>query len=379
MNSTRNQYVPDYISPPGETLEEALEERGMTQVDLAQRIGMSRKHVKQILDGAAPITPETALKLERALGIPARFWNNREQQYRDFLARKAEEEELDKCKAWLKNFKHVRKMRELRWFRETQDPIAQLRAVLDFFGMASPKAWQAHWEAVEVRYRRSHAYKPDPYALAAWLRRGEVEAQGIDCAPYDEARFRTALEKVRKLTLEPPRVFQPRLVELCAGCGVAVVFVPELPKTASGATRWLTASKALIQLSLKYKTDDHLWFTFFHEAGHILLHPKKDIFLDEKNEEDLFIEAGSGAFEEEEANRFAARTLIPQADFRAFVTARSRFSKASIRQFAQEQGIAPGIVVGQLQHAKKLPFSHCNDLKQRFTWRLRMRKKPTQN
>lgn len=359
MSNARNQYLPDQVSPPGETLGEALEKRGMTQVDLAMRIGMSRKHVKQILDGAAPVTPETALRLERVLGMPTRFWNNREQQYRDFLARKAENAELGKCQAWLKNFKHLQRMRKFGWQPEEQEPTETLRAILDFFGMASPDAWQAHWAAIQVRYRRSCAYEPDLYALAAWLRRGEIEAQGIDCAPYEEAGFRATLKKVRRLTMEPPHVFQPRLVEMCAACGVAVVFVPELPKTASGATRWLTPAKALIQLSLRYKTDDHLWFTFFHEAGHILLHPKKDIFIETKT--------GSSK-EEEQADRFAARTLIPATDFEAFRASRSTFSKADMRQFAKDLGIAPGIVVGQLQHEGLLPYSHGNGLKRKFVW-----------
>ena len=97
MISTRNEYAPDYVSPPGETLKEALDEHGMTQVDFAQCIGMSRKHLKQMLDSSAPITPETAFEFERVLGIPARFWNNREQQYRAFLARKAEGGDLETC------------------------------------------------------------------------------------------------------------------------------------------------------------------------------------------------------------------------------------------------------------------------------------------
>ena len=76
---------------------------------------------------------------------------------------------------------------------------------------------------------------------------------------------------------------------LCAHAGVAVVFVQELPNTGiSGSTQWLTPTKALVQLSLRYKTDDQLWFTFFHEAGHILAHGKRQVFLetDQKDREE---------------------------------------------------------------------------------------------
>lgn len=361
MIKPKNEYRPDYVSPPGATLEEAYLERGMTQVDFAQRIGLTRKHVGEIVKGTAPITTDTALKFERVLGIPARFWNNREQQYRDFLARKAENEELQSMKDWLKHFRHLPTMKKFGWIPEVQAPVDVLRALLEFFGVASPNVWQVRWKAVGVRYRRSKTYEPDTFALAAWLRRGELQAQQLNCAPYNEAKFRAALRKARALTQEDPDVFHPRLVELCAAAGVAVVFVPELPKTASGATRWLSPTKALIQLSIKYKTDDHLWFTFFHEAGHILLHAKKDIFIET---------SAGGSKEEEQADRFAARSLISESDFEAFVASHSSKSKTAIERFARQQGIAPGIVVGQLQHVGRIPFHFGNDLKRRFEWRI---------
>jgi hypothetical protein len=157
--------------------------------------------------------------------------------------------------------------------------------------------------------------------------------------------------------MKPPDVFQPSLIRLCADAGVAVVFVPELPGThVSGATRWLTAKKALIQLSLRYRSDDHLWFTFFHEAGHILLHGKRQVFLED---------SGTTNSQEEDANAFAANALIPSPAFREFQECENT-SKAAIREFAEKLGISPGVVVGRLQHEGSLPYSHCNDLKRRF-------------
>ncbi len=361
MIKPENHYKPDYVPPPGFTLEEALSERGMTQVDLEQRIGISRKHIKQILDGKAPITPETALKLERVLGIPARLWNNLEQNYRDFLARESEAEALAKEGEWLKQFKQYTKMVEYKWLPSVEGIVERSRALLDFFGVSSPDAWNDYWGAVAVKYRKSTKYEPDPFALAAWLRQGELEAQDIDCKAYDEEQFKEVLKGIRLLTRHPPSVFQPELVKRCAACGVAVVFVPELPKTASGATRWLSAHKALIQLSLKYGTDDHVWFTFYHESGHILLHRKTDIFIETRY---------ADSKEEDEANRFAARTLLPEADLQRFVAAGNYRSKRHIQAFARQLGIAPGIVVGQLQHREYLPPSHCNDLKRKFVWNL---------
>lgn len=355
-NTGHNEYHPDAVSPPGETLLETLEIRGMSQAELAERTGRPRKTINEIIKGKAAITPETALQFERVLGVPSRFWNQREQQYREFLAQQQEQHYLEQHVDWLKQIP-VRAMIKQGWIQSRDGKVAQLREVLQFFGIASPN----QWHMASAAFRKSPACSTNEGALAAWLRRGEIMAQDISCAAYDQQAFTKTLEQIRTLTRKSPDMFVPELTRLCAAHGVAVVFVPELPGTSvCGATRWLTSTRALIQLSLRYKTDDQLWFSFFHEAGHIVLHNKRAFFLEtEKAQEDQA---------EKEANRFAADMLIAPAAWRNFLETKEYRSKAVIRFFADELGIAPGIIVGRLQHEKKIPFRNCNDLKQRFAW-----------
>jgi HTH-type transcriptional regulator / antitoxin HigA len=241
--------------------------------------------------------------------------------------------------------------------------VSQLQEVLRFFGIASSERWPEVTEKLcsQVAFRKSEAFEVDNTALIAWLRKGELDAKGLLCEKYNEKRFQETLNTIRHLSIEPPTVFQHQLKQLCAACGVAVVFVPELPKTrVSGATRWLTPNKALIQLSLRYKSDDHLWFSFFHEAGHILKHGKKEIFIEGTSLE-------MAADKEDVANRFAADCLIPRSEYSRMVE-NPPYSKSKIKAFAAQLGIAPGIVVGRLQHDKFLPMKNCNDLKKRFEW-----------
>ena len=361
----QNRYNPDYVYPPGDTLLEVLEERGMTQTELAERIGRPKKTINEIINAKAAITPETALQLERVFNIPASFWNNHERHYREFLARQEEQERLKKQVVWLKEIP-VSAMIKFGWISRYQDKVEQLREVLNFFAVASPEQWNNIWCNSQVLFRKSLVYQSDFGDIAAWLRRGEIEAATISCVPYNANKFKETLQKIRTLTLESPEIFQPKVVQLCAEAGVAVVFVPQLPKTrTSGATHWLNSDKALIQLSLRYKTDDHLWFTFFHEAGHILLHGKRDFFL-----EGTDIVSVENQEKEQEANKFSADILIPSTDLKRFLASVSQISKANIIQFANDIGIAPGIVVGRLQHDDILPPSHCNDLKQRWEWAL---------
>lgn len=368
-NTATNTYQPDYAVTPGEVLEYELELRQMSKAELAKRTGLTEKHVNSIVKakGKSAITPETAIKLERALGMPVEYWLNLEAHYQETQARIAEESKLERDLDWLKRIP-VNKMANLGWLAKHTNKKDQLVEVLRFFGIASVEQWGDMWPRLAVAYRQHNKQEIHPEAVSAWLRQGELEAAKIDCAPFDRAAFRQALDEVRRFTaIADPAQFIPAMQASCAAAGVAVVFVPALPKTGvSGATQWLNPQKAIIQLSLRYRANDHLWFTFFHEAGHILLHGKKELFIEGTN--------GMDEAKEQEANQFAEQELIPRRAFAEFAK-QAPFRKADIVHFAQAIGLAPGVVVGQLQHKGLLPITHCNDLKVRYQWtHERMRK-----
>jgi len=348
------RYQPDYAVAPGATLRSTLAAKQMTQADLATRAGLSLKHVNQIVQGIAPITPGTALALEKVTGVLARTWNLLEANYRERLTRAEDRESLATDESWLKSLP-IKEMQRRGLLPRSSDRGALLEEVCRFFGVANRLSWERVWRTPLASWRKSPSFESDAGAVATWLRIGELKAWSIQCKPYDARQFREALGRIRSLSREMPEVFEAEVVRLCAESGVAVVFVPEIPGTrASGAARWLSPTKALIQLSLRHKTDDHLWFSFFHEAGHILLHSKKETFIT--------VEDHSGATEEE-ANRFAASWLIPKR----YEPELFRLStRDEIRSFANAIGIAPGIVVGRLQNEGILDWNQGNGLKRRL-------------
>lgn len=357
--SHQSEYQPDFATHPGEMLEEYLEAYGMTQVELANRTGLSKKVINEIIHAKAPVTADTAIKLHRIFNRPSYFWNNLQRNYDSLKARQAEQERLKNNLDWLKKFPVARMIKQ-GWIEKRRDQADQLDSVLQFFGIASPDQWQV---ASQVAYRQAKRFEADPHVLSVWLRRGEIKALGMDVrADFDRAAFMKVLDRARALTREPPEVFQPKLIQDCAQAGVALVFVPELPKTkVSGCTRWFDG-KAMIQLSLRYKSNDQLWFTFFHEAGHIIKHGRKEVFLegDAMQEEE----------KEKEADIFARDKLIPPAKYRIFRLKYefNGYPLKAIKAFADKIGIAPGIVVGRLQHDKEIPFSYGNALKERYEW-----------
>jgi len=355
-------FAPDWVAVPGDSISDLLEERGWTQVDLATRTGFTAKHVNLLLKGNAPITEETALKLERVLGSTARFWLNLEAQYREHLARKKSIKGLSEHTAWLKELP-LSDMIKFGWVKRSTDKAQQVYECLRYFGVADVSAWREYYEKPVAAYRATEKLTRSPAAVSAWLRQGERKAENMRLGDFDSDAFETALKQIRSLTTENnSAIFLPRLIDLCAHIGIAVVLEPA-PKgcPVSGATKWLGTTKALIMLSLRGKTDDKLWFSFFHEAGHLLKHGKRMTFLD------ILGEDGLNPQEEKEADTFARDWLIPIAEYRELLS-QSPIGERTIKDFANRIGVAPGIVLGRLQYDRQISWQHFNHLKVRYAW-----------
>ena len=349
------RYEPDYGVPPGDTLTEILEAVAMTQADLAARTGRPLKTINEIAKGKAAITPETSLQFEKVLGVPALFWNNLETNFQHFRAKQKEQEKLKGYVNWLEELP-VKALIKRGWLQATSDPTNLVSQALGFFGVIDPTVWRHLWLNPKAAFHRSRAFTTSPGAMAAWLRMGELEGQKIACDSFDRNKVRPQLDSLRELTNSSIVKLKKDLVNQCRKLGVAVVFVAELPGThVCGATQWLSPDKALIQLSCRYKSDDQFWHAFFHEVGHIVLHGKRSVFIDDSN--------GTGTEEQEqEANEFASSVLVPPGKMRQFLKS-WRGDQAALEQFARSLGIVPGIVVGQLQHMKVIAFHQYNNLK----------------
>ena len=357
MTISPNHVWSDLPVSPGTILEEELEARGLTQKGLARRMGRPPQTVNEIIRAKKAITPETALELEKVLGMSAELWVNLEAVYRMTLARNAERTRLEEEAVWLSKFP-VREMEKRGWIPKFRDNADKTRAVLQFLGIAS---FREPWSQTAAAFPITGGVQFSPEALGVWLKKGEIDGQQMGTQDYDRAKFLAAIGEVRFLTSEPPEVFLPRLTELFADAGVAFVITKEFPKSgANGAARWIGPKKALIQLSLKWKWADVFWFTVFHEAGHILSHEHRNFV------EGISTDAENRS-EEDEANQFAADFLIPKQAWNVFAEDHD-WSGPAVQQFAEGHGIHPGIVVGRMHHEKLLPYNRLTALKQRLVW-----------
>lgn len=359
-----NPPIEDFATSPGETLHDSIQALGMSQVELAERTGLDKKTINQIIKGVEPISHRTALALEKVLRVPAHFWLNMEASYREHLTRQEEQAKLADYADWARTFPYPAMVK--RGFIEAATK-AEEKAInlLRYFGVASPEQWQACYAEMhlEVSYRKSAHVAEKTAGISAWLRQGELLANKTETAEYDSASFREVLSEVRSFTKEAPAVFYPKMQALCAEAGVIYTLVPELPGLGiSGVMRWFQ-KRPLIQQSLLFKTNDHFWFTFFHEAKHVLQERKTSIFLEGDQAEQ------ADSKREEQANRFAAELLIPEDEFSKFVEATPRFTATCVQRFAESIGIHPGIVSGRLLREGYVQYTdRVAKLKQKFVW-----------
>lgn len=356
-----SEFSPNWLSPPGASVSDILEERGVSVREFAEQVGCDIRTATQFLMGSESVSVEFAANLARVVGSTKDFWLRREETYVRERQRISSSDSVDELHSWLDSIPVGLMIRE-GWLSRKERSLDLAQAALAFFGVPSLAAWRAKYVEGFGRtaYRTSSAVRSVHGAVAYWSRQGEILAREIECEPWSPEKFQLTLKEVRALTrLRNPEEFLPELQKLCAASGVAIV--PLKAPTGcpvSGAVSFTSPNKALMLLSFRYLTDDQFWFTFFHEAGHLLLHARRGWFME--GLENVLEDA------EAEADRFAEIGLLGE-DGHAYLQTLPR-NHFAIARFAKRIGVSPGVVVGILQRAGRVPYKHFNRLKVFYTW-----------
>ena len=321
----------------GALLREELKARGLSQAELAARTGLSAKHINQVVQGVAAMSAETALLIEAATGIPAELLIAVDAPHQARRGRAAARERLKDHRDWLAEFP-VKALASRGIVDTRADDITQIEQLLAFFGVADPTSYDRLYDEAALSFRRAQHLDVDVRATAVWLRLVEREAAEIACAPFTRPLFLALLELLPELTRLPIAEAFPELQRRCATAGVAVVWVPDMKGArASGAARWVGADRPVIAVTGRGGMEDGMWFAFFHEAGHVALHPKRRSVIDlgEQGDDD------DGA--ESEANAFATRLLLRGQDPSLL---RGVKTHAQAEALAEQLRIHAGIVAG---------------------------------
>ncbi|UAB82415.1 ImmA/IrrE family metallo-endopeptidase [Marixanthomonas sp. SCSIO 43207] len=354
--ATINDYYPESVTHPSEFLIESLEEKNIGAKEFAIKTGKPEKTITAVLKGESSITPDMAVLFEQVLKIPAHFWNEAQRNYDEYEARVNFQKNIEQCKEWARNFPYA-KMVKYGWVKKTRKAEEKVIELFKFFEVASQKGFEDYYynQRTRVAFRISLKNQENATAIAAWLRRGELQAYQINTPEFNKNLFKKKLHEIKALMAKQPRDFFEELHNICKSAGVKVVHTPCLPKAPiHGSTRWIKDAP-LIQLSGRYKRNDIFWFTFFHEVGHILLHGKKYISI-----ENIDVDGENKEFEKE-ADEFASDWILSKKEENEILNS-NPLTYEDIINYAKKFGTHPACIIGRFQHKRRIPYGTGNEL-----------------
>lgn len=326
----------------GALLREELAARGLSQAELAGRTGLSAKHVNQVVQGVAALSADTALLVERAIGLSAELLIAIDATHQAQRGREAARLRLAQYRQWLKTFP-IKALAARGVVDTTADDITQLEQLLTFFGVADPTAFEKTYDEAALSFRRAQHLDVDVNATAVWLRLVERAADALQCGPYNRSAFAALLPHLPELTRRPAVDAFPELQARCGQVGVAVVYEPEITGARmTGALCWIGTDRPVMAVTGRHGFEDSLWFALFHEAGHLSLHPRRRNVIDLGDGDDQ-----DGA--ETEANLFAERLLLRGSDPSRLQGVKTH---AQVRDLAEELRVDAGIVAGLICHRR---------------------------
>lgn len=358
-----NTYISDLAIHPGEFLEETIEEIGMTQAELSKRLGRPQQAINEIIKGKKSITPETALELEDVLGIPSHIWIGLESEYQMIIARQEELKLMEEESSLVENFPYA-DLVKLGFVKATRKAIEKVDELKRFFGVA--KLIQIpQIKTYEAAFRVASQDNVSNEAIASWIQAVRLKAKEKQIEKFNKKKLKDNLPKIKSfMNIEINEAIK-EIQKVLNSCGIVLVMLPHFKNTKiHGATFWIDNNKAVIAMTLRGSCSDIFWFSFFHEIGHILLHPKREIFLEDGGS-DLKLKK-----QEDEADKFSSDILINEKEYNKFVLL-NKFNKETILDFAKKLNIKPSIIVGRLMHDEIIKFNNyqLSSLRDRYKWK----------
>ncbi len=362
--ATKNRGIsPDLLIHPGETISDLLDERGMTQKELAHRAGVSEAFLSDVIHGKKDISKGLAMGLEYALGVPVSFWLNLQANYDAELLSLEEEEsvqddEKDVLKALHEVVDYLSKQGVIDTKSTPNEIIISLRKV---FKVSRLTLLRTLTPAGSFRLSDKVTVIPD--VLGAWLCLSKIyESKNTATTSFDPERSVELGAKLKSFMLRPRGDFQKPLKELFSEYGIDFSIIPSFKGApVNGYISRKDDGKYRMVLSLRGASADIFWFSLFHELGHIV---NGDVT---KSGDYIDVENSNRDGKEHAANETAERILLEEESYRTFIDTND-FSYGSIKAFAEKQGVPSYIVIGRLQKEGIIPWSWYQKYKPRYKW-----------
>ena len=352
------------LSHPGELIEETLETIGMSQAELGERIGKSAKFVNELIKGKAHITSNTAQALERVIGYTAKGWLNLDRVYQDELMEIEQMEYANECKDWVSNFP-LKFMKENGILSNIKDKQSLFSEILSFFRVKSPNEYNQIYNEVSIAFKIELKHTKDPQAIAVWLRLGELHAEKIETLKdYNKKKLVKAIPEIKRISYKMEDGWHNELRNILAECGIALSYTPMIKKAPIyGAARWIkNKSVPLIQVTDRGKDANKFWFTFYHELGHIILHGKKDIFIE--GDAATLDKLRMDEVKEHEADRYAEDNMFTNSQKRTLEDIlKGTVTKNLVLTLSEQMQVNQNFIIAKLRRMGTMEYNELTNMR----------------
>lgn len=340
---------------PGSYVEDILDDLNITQKEFANRLNTTEKSLSKLINGEDNLSKEMAYKLSKLTGVSINTWMNLQNEYEKKILEindKKLEDEYEVCK--LINFKYFKDHGFVDNGRfSLKEKVEKLRSILKI----SDLTYLANFK-MEVSYRNTREFEEKSIVnsnvmleIASNIARNKCDNK------LDKKKLKDYLPEIKKMTIQDPGKFFPRLKEILLECGIVLVALPNLRNASiNGATKRFKNGSVMLLISDRNKDADIFWFSIIHEISHIL---DSDFYSDYNDKDDYFKK-------ELKADNFAREFFIKDKYYDEFIK-NEFFSKSSIVGFSKEHGIHPSILLGRLQNDGKIPYSYHHGLKTQYS------------
>ncbi|MCR5623960.1 MAG: helix-turn-helix domain-containing protein [Lachnospiraceae bacterium] len=337
-------------TPPGATIKEQLKDRCMSQKEFAARMDMSEKHISKLINGDVALTPETAVRLEMVLGVPAKFWNNLEAIYREKIIKVEAENTMDADIVISKQFPYV-EMVKYGWVPKSKGAKERVVYLRKYFEVVALSLLNNE-RITKIACRKLDITEKSDLAVIALAQEAKIRARNVNTLTINVKGLISALPEIRKLTLLKSEDFCAKIKKYLAEYGIALIFLPDLKGTRVQGVTFMDGNKVVVGIAVKENDSDKIWFSLLHELAHIVLG-----HIDQPD--------GTSIEDEKAADEWSDDVLITAEDFEKFRNEHD-YSEKSVLNFADEQGVAPGIVVGRMQSEGMISHNKLNNLKEKY-------------
>ncbi len=362
MATKRTGISRELIIHPGETIADVLEERNISQVELAARTGVSPAYVSNVLAGKKDISAKFAMALEYALDVPKSFWLNLQANYDAELLELNEQNTITDQERVVRDqlveiVKHLRKRGRLPIREKKDDSIISLRKVLQISNLTNLGRI-----APEGAFRMASSAPTNEYVLGAWVRMCQLYGEKSTLTEiYDENRKEALIDELKEVMLEDHNDVQKKLREVLRSYGIDFMILRNFRGApVQGYISRKKDGSFQIFMTIRGSWADIFWFSLFHELGHI--------FNGDVSKAAGFVDSGTDSSKEEAANQFARDHLLDPQRFKDFIDTKGYQSIDSICKFAATQKVRPYIVIGRLQKMKYLEYNQYASYRTRYKW-----------